>query len=672
MDQQLYEQLLRAVDICHSNTSVQSERDAAYTFCEQFQQRMDCVSYAFFLLQNSSYPTHYRHFALNVVESWIRTHWKLCSPDDAVMYRNTLLTIIASHLNANGEPLYLKEKLVKVVADIAKRQFPQRWPEMHEHLLHLCSMGTAQTELVMLIFRSVAEDCVNASFNSSIPPSRRKDILQGLNACFPQLFPHVYSQLELQYRTLLQNPKHQQATSVVIAGLQMMKEFLDWMPVSMSAAPDTNFIAVASLLVEAPQLHTQLRIAAAECLEVYFSRSFGKEHLALLLATTETCFTHVGRLPLFHGHMHDIPDADTLRFHTHVNCVLVSFTTHQLELLMSEWTSSAAVVAAILPLCSTMFDHPSLYITEALIIVWLHVLKHSQSSKMKPTLLQDLVLPYLPALWTTSIAKYFKLHFSPEYRNSNRMASNVHLIVDFEFDDQDAYAAFFGNFRGRLYGLLRMLVTMQPHVALTHLQERLCLVLSQYASGTDHLTPQGTCTEWSTAHLYHEGVMAFMDCVMKSLPDAAMAQPENISICRSIVNVLLQYTTQDPWLLFRHCLALSYMSKVYYMRCCRNRGRMEDNATTKKNGDNGDDEDDKDGDDEHAKADGHAYYPRIFERLFGLIVYTQAGESVDGMMDVTTTNVRRRALASMISICHVSTKHVLPYLPLLCNQVRIL
>ncbi|EQC30365.1 hypothetical protein SDRG_11942 [Saprolegnia diclina VS20] len=613
MDEHVYEQLLRAVDVCHATGSLKAERDAAYAYCEQFQQTPNCVSYAFYLLQQRGHASHHRHFALHVVENYIRVHWKNCSADETVQYRSTLLNIVASHVAAD-EPSFIKEKLVKVLADIAKRQFPQRWPDLLEQLLSLWSMGPIQAEIVMLLFRSIAEDCVSSSFNSTIPPIRRKDILQGLNACFPTLFPLVYQQLEMQYAQL-QSPSadHKTANAVILAALQMMKEFLDWMPVNTPASPDTNFIAVASLLLQSPALQHSIRIAAAECLEVYFSRTFGKDHLALVVATTQTCWSALAQISVA-----DVNDSDDLNLHLHVNRVLVSWGTHQLELLVAELPASHDVLLPFVELLLRFFQHPSLTVTEAQVIVWLNLLKQKK-------VVSSLLVPHnvLPALWRTSMDKYFKLH-SPD-------RDDAHPVSALEFDDNDAYVAFYSNFRGRLYGILRLLLQLQPGVGLQLLYERLQYVLSAHARGTDALDEHGHCTDSSTAHLYHEGLVALIDCIMKSLPESALNEASHLATLSATVEALLAYETPDPWLLFRHCLALSLFAK-YYMR-----------------------------------APG--LYPRVFERLFGLIVFAQPGETILTTMDPTTMNVRRRALASLISICHASPSHVLPFLPILCNQV---
>lgn len=127
--------------------------------------------------------------------------------------RAELVALLLRAEDAGGtdsiEPVFVREKKVALLAQMAKRQFPQRWPKLLPELLQVWQAGSAaQIELVLMILRSLAEDCVSSSFNTSIPPARRKDILQGLNVCLPQLFPVVYQELEKQY-AVFKSPRRQ-------------------------------------------------------------------------------------------------------------------------------------------------------------------------------------------------------------------------------------------------------------------------------------------------------------------------------------------------------------------------------------------------------------------------------------------------------------------------------
>jgi hypothetical protein len=64
----------------------------------------------------------------------------------------------------------------------------------------------AQAETVLCVLRTLAEDTSHSDFNSSLSAARRRDILQGLNAVFPQFYVALYRLLGCHFGALLQAP----------------------------------------------------------------------------------------------------------------------------------------------------------------------------------------------------------------------------------------------------------------------------------------------------------------------------------------------------------------------------------------------------------------------------------------------------------------------------------
>ncbi|OWZ21752.1 Exportin [Phytophthora megakarya] len=395
MDPQLYQQVLLAVQVSHSPLASPSDRQAAYAFCEQFKSRSDCALYAAALYRNpgggDAMELHTRqHFALHVLEHHVLTRWDSLPAEEQQKMRVELVELLLREAQSEDEPVFVREKKVALLAQIAKRQFPQRWPELLPELLQVWQTGESQVELVLLILRSLAEDCVSSSFNTSIPPARRKDILQGLNVCLPQLFPVVYHELEKQYAVY----KAQTATPVqknksqrlIHAALDMLKEFLEWMPLERPVDPSTNFILVAVLLLE----EKEFRVAGAECLEVYMTRGFGKENRAIMLQSISQTIEKLDTLDLTTLE----PDLEAnLLFHKKVNEMLVTWGTCQLDVLLLDGPGEQEMVLlrVILKNLCKLFAHPSLILTEAQIILWLTVLKNKTILKQGETFLSDIL-----------------------------------------------------------------------------------------------------------------------------------------------------------------------------------------------------------------------------------------------------------------------------------------
>ncbi|TMW62016.1 hypothetical protein Poli38472_009509 [Pythium oligandrum] len=637
MDPQLYHQVLLAIQVNHSHVAGQSERTAAYAFIEEFKNRDDCALYAVAIFKAptasavdvNGVPTandatlspievHTRqHFALHVLEHYVLTHWSRLPVADQLHLRSELMVMLLQTVPSSEDPVFIKEKKVALIAQIAKRQFPQRWPDFLTDILQVWQVGTpSQIELLLMILRSLAEDCVSSSFNSTIPPARRKDILQGLNACLPQLFPVIYSELEKQYAAYQSDVASRTSSKRLIgAALEMLKEFLDWMPLDKPVEPSTNLIMVAILLLG----DEEFRVAAAECLDVYVSRSFGKENRRIMVQTITQIIEKVSTLDLQTLE----PDLEAnLVFHKKVNDILVTWGTTQLDVFLQDvGPQEMGLLMSVLQNLCRLFAHPSLIVAETQIVFWLNALKN------KAVLQHPDIAAVVARLREISFEKYFKLG-SPD-RDEDTPAVECSRV---EYDDHHEYMAFFGNFRGRLYALIRVLVQLDANTILKMLHERLPFVLTQHSAGSDHLSPRGLCSELSTAFLYHEGITSLIDCVVKQLPNEAIENPENRQILQAILNQILSYSSQDPLLKYRQLFVLAAFPKYYVL-------------------------------------DG-AILTSVFETLFVSIDFALPGEDVHGHMSNETMNVRRRALASLVAICQAIPAHILPVLPVLVSKVQ--
>ncbi|GLE11656.1 hypothetical protein PINS_up024205, partial [Pythium insidiosum] len=116
MDPQLYHNVLLAIQVSHSHGAAPQERSAAYAFSEEFQEsrglrdnprasQVDATG-AVIATDATLAPMDVftrQHFALHVLEHYVLTHWNPPAAD---------------------EPVFIKEKKVALLAQIAKRQFP--------------------------------------------------------------------------------------------------------------------------------------------------------------------------------------------------------------------------------------------------------------------------------------------------------------------------------------------------------------------------------------------------------------------------------------------------------------------------------------------------------------------------------------------------------------------
>lgn len=182
-------------------------------------------------------------YALGVLQSFLKTNYsKLSNETDRLAIRNAVMTsarqllakcsnyqersINYSQLEAQAdqhENRFLAIKIASLIADIATRDFPQRWtsfisdlfsppekgglwyippPNMNPNPDSNTNTGYGPligAKMCLECLKIITEDCTDGDFNSKISTSRRNDVLIGLNAVNQQFLPLVYELLSSQY-----------------------------------------------------------------------------------------------------------------------------------------------------------------------------------------------------------------------------------------------------------------------------------------------------------------------------------------------------------------------------------------------------------------------------------------------------------------------------------------
>jgi exportin-5 len=178
---------------------------------------------------------------------------------------------------------------------------------------------------------------------------------------------------------------------------------------------------------------------------------------------------------------------------------------------------------AILQNLCRLFAHPSVIIAEAQVVMWSNVLK------------QKMILRH-----TGMVLIVTQLSVKSVFRN----ILNLDLLIEKS-------------------KVLHTNVSLDVTMGLTMLQERLSLVYTQHPVGTDYLTDRGLCTEGTTAYLYHEGITALFDCVIRQLPSSVLDHAEHCQLVHSMIHMVLAYESQDPLIKYRQLWILAAFSKFY-------------------------------------------------------------------------------------------------------------
>jgi hypothetical protein len=115
---------------------------------------------------------------------------------------------LAKHLGGGGDggaavvagpsARFLLRKSAALIADVAVREWPQRWPELIEQLLAMAGADDGGGSLVFLVcaaIRALVEEV--HEFGHTMEPDRRRDLVKSLAECAPDYLAMLASTVRL-------------------------------------------------------------------------------------------------------------------------------------------------------------------------------------------------------------------------------------------------------------------------------------------------------------------------------------------------------------------------------------------------------------------------------------------------------------------------------------------
>ena len=441
-------EILAAVEAQGNPLTPADVRRRAHDLCEAFKRRPDSVECALFLLNHppAQASDGACHFAMHVLQVAIRHRWNAWPDSAKLQLRDSLLQLAA----AVGRPRarFLREKHARLLAEVAKREFPQRWPEFLGTLLALDARGGEQAEVAWLCLAQLTEDIADADFHSEVPAPRRRDVMQGINALFPDIYRAAYATASRAYAAFhAAGGAEAQATPAAdllraaVSAVVQCVPWVHWPGLVLGGPPDEqpgagqngsiaagvppparqepvgSFPQVCCALVVDAALPEGARLAAHECLlrVLRSSRFCDYGHVspggARLDSTSAARAAHV--VGTVGAAATRLASATALDPDNHAEWLalaelVVALGAHHLEPLAvvclapkpaidvapSQVTLQATLTLAL----SLLADHPSPLVGERVLSMWLGVAKGGNWRNHAAPLLHSLVPPLLAAL----------------------------------------------------------------------------------------------------------------------------------------------------------------------------------------------------------------------------------------------------------------------------------
>ncbi|GBC05152.1 hypothetical protein RclHR1_06060010 [Rhizophagus clarus] len=303
MDNEVLQNIVQALDIIYNPSTTNEARIKAQEYCDSIKDHLSSPIYGRYLAHiENNQSTILRHFGLHLLENAVKFKWndRIYNNEEKQQIRQIIIELVErGTLDILTEQSFIKEKVAKLFAEIAKKEWPSRWNDMDDLLQRLYNESPTRQEIVLYICRYLAEEieirdslqCVFVSSNilriqypdGLKKESRREDsgnviIMFGDNPNNEGWLIRWTRSLEQsvgewQNQKQLLNPNPQIILiqeKLAISILNTLAATLDWILIKSIVESNIMFILCNCLLIDCHGI----RMEAIECLAKIFSRNF--------------------------------------------------------------------------------------------------------------------------------------------------------------------------------------------------------------------------------------------------------------------------------------------------------------------------------------------------------------------------------------------------------------
>eukprot|EP01133_Synstelium_polycarpum_P002453 gene2453-2789_t len=501
------EQITRALEALHNPQSTASIRQQSQDFLEEVKKRPAAYSYALAIIPHSNEIV--KHYGLHIIENLVKNQWVNASDSEKDAVKNEMLAI------------FIKEKLVTVIVEIVKRDWPQRWSGLLDSLVTISKIGEPQTELVLLTFGKLPHEIIfdSSSTNmSALSDQRKKDLMNGINMAITSLMDFFYALLEDRYKAYKSNPTNSVNNNTISVLLNALLSYIDWIPIKLIQDHKLDFI-YSQLLQELP-----FRMVACDSLLLFLSRKGKSDEKAELLTPFNMLDRFMAAMaPTSSGFEKDYS------FHKRVAQTLTILGTTHLSIYVKEPLPNN--YNTYLQLMLQMVAHPSVLLTSLSMPFWAAFLKNQEILKM----------PHIEALFKellqTSQVKILKIGEPTDAPEPSVQAKYSNI----DFGTSREWSQFFATIRNRFIDLVKSMTGIRPDLVFQFSTQKVFEVLPNLQSATTALTHEQT--------LMLESISYMMDVVVTQLPATFFAKDtthlESTETAKQLLTRLLDMTLLD-------------------------------------------------------------------------------------------------------------------------------
>ena len=148
--------ILQALEVIHNPRSANAIRQSALEYLENFKLEKRAPYHGFTLASEKHQPGIVRHFGLSLLEIAVRHQWVDFNIEQQTAVQDWVLQLAQSI--SEDDPLYIRNKIAELWAEIAKRSWVLDWMNMDELLVRLWGGLESQKLLVLTVLETLSED----------------------------------------------------------------------------------------------------------------------------------------------------------------------------------------------------------------------------------------------------------------------------------------------------------------------------------------------------------------------------------------------------------------------------------------------------------------------------------------------------------------------------------
>ncbi|KAN0014960.1 hypothetical protein ACTFIU_001281 [Dictyostelium citrinum] len=526
-------QIEQALSLLHDPKSNNKQREESQVFLEEIKARANAHSYAIAIITTSNNDI-LKHFALHIIETLVKNKWYESNDQERELIKKEILELMR-RISSN-EPKFIKEKLVTILVDVIKRDWPQRWMNLLTSLIEISKISDTQTELVLSTFGLLPHDIIFDSGSTSqvLSDQRRKDLMAGINLAVASLFEYFYQLLESKYTQYKQPSPNQPTTPqqtkqlihLINVLLTTLRSYIEWVPSKVIFDHKLDQI-FCQLILDVP-----FRMGACENLILFLGRKGRPDERIELI---QTPFNYMENF--LNAIKINSDFEDDYSFHKRITQALTILGTVHLN-AYDDKHKIPNNYNIYLQLMLQMVSHPSILLSSFVLPFWHTFIK-----------VESLELSYLEEvikqIMETMLVKFVRIG-DPEKSDSEQSKYS-----EIDFGTSKEWSNFFGGVRTRYLDIIKLITIQRREMAYIFIATKVADVLDALKANLNvaSLSHEQTLLLESHSHILDSILLNIKDFTPESslfFNKEQQKQQNIIQLTDRVLNLLFEISSMEP------------------------------------------------------------------------------------------------------------------------------